>query len=70
MALLVTEEGGSHTTDNDVNSHTDRDQETRSDRAHSREVSDSCGTTQDKHGRHNDVGGQSEKSASVGIEPN
>ena len=59
--ILVTEKGGSHTTDDDVDSHTDRDQETRCDRVHSREVSDSRGTTQDEHGRDYNVRGQPEE---------
>ena len=57
-ALLVAEEGGSHTTYDDVDSHSDRDQKTRCDRAHSRKVSDGRGTTQDKHGRDDNVRGQ------------
>ena len=66
IALLVTEEGGSHATDDDVDSHTDRDQETRCDRAHSRQVGDSGRSTQDKHGGDDDVGGQSKENISVG----
>ena len=64
-ALLITEESGSHSTDDNVDSHTDRDQETCSDRVHSREIGDSCGTTQDKHGGNDNVRGQSEKIASI-----
>lgn len=60
--ILVTEEGCSHTTDNDVDGHTDRDQETSCDRVHPREVSDGRGTAQDKHGRDDNVRGQSKKS--------
>lgn len=58
--VLVTEKGGTHTTDHDVNGHTDRDQETRGDGVHSREVGDGRRTAQDKHGRDDDVRGQSE----------
>jgi len=58
-AVLVTEEGGSHTTDDDVDSHTDRNQETGCDRVHSREVGNGRGTAQDEHGRDDDVRGQS-----------
>ena len=65
MGLLVTEKGGSHSTDHDVNSHSDRDQETGRDRTHPGEVSDSCGTTQDKHGRDDDVRSQPKKNPSV-----
>ena len=61
MDILVAEKSGSHTTDNDVDRHTDRDQETRSDCIHSREVSDSRGTTQDEHGRNDNVRGQPKK---------
>ena len=57
--VLVTEEGGSHTTDNDVDSHTGRNQETSCDRVHPREVGDGRRAAQDKHGRDDDVRGQS-----------
>ena len=59
--VLVTEESSSHATDDDVDGHTDRDQETSCDRVHTREVGDGRGTTQDKHGRDDNVRGQPRK---------
>jgi hypothetical protein len=59
--VLIAEEGSSHTTDDDVDSHADRDQETRCDCVHPREGSDGRGTTQDKHGRDDNVRGQPRK---------
>ena len=56
--VLIAEEGSPHTTDDDVDGHSNRDQETRCDGVHPREVGDSRGTTQDKHGRDDDVRGQ------------
>ena len=56
--ILVTEQGGSHTTDNNIDGHTNRDQEASGNRIHSREISNGCGTTQDEHGRDDDVRGQ------------
>jgi len=56
--VLVAKEGGTHATDNDVDGHTDRDQETCCDRVHPREIGNGRGTAQDKHGRHNNVRGQ------------
>ena len=59
--ILVTEQGGSHTTNDNIDCHTDRDQEASCDRIHSREISDGRGTTQDEHGRNDDVRGQPKK---------
>ena len=55
---LVTEQGGSHATNHDVDGHADRDQETCCDRVHPREIGNGCGTAQDKHGRDDNVRGQ------------
>ena len=59
QAVLVTEEGGPHTADDDVDGHSDWDQETGCDRVHPREVGNGRGTTQNKHRRDDDVRGQS-----------
>ena len=53
---LIAEKGGTHTTDNDVDGDTERDQEASRNGVHSSQVSHGSGPTKNQHGADDDVG--------------
>jgi hypothetical protein len=55
VSLLVAEKRRSHTTNDDVDGNTKRDEEARGDGTHAGQNCYRCRTTKDKHGGNNDI---------------
>lgn len=58
---LIAKEGCTHATCHDVDGDAERDEETGSDSVHAGKIGDGSRTTQDQHGRDDDVSGETKE---------